>query len=347
MCHSRFQACQRDTSGSNCAGVSSGDQQKYHSALGPTGSIVPRHDKKIPHKAMSAFDTPYQKLLTEQLPAGYLKWLGVEAQWRFSDTWGILAQRQMSGPGVMGCWTSQTMQNAAVCFEEGHQKPLLQSTCWRVLFQVCKSNVKIRLLKRSCVKPGSTICPPVFGGEMEVAACSFPESKQIEGPRGPSKQYEAKAWIYALWSICPWSGSRMPNLSAPTDTKNMCRIKLQASTPLFISQNPTSGVDSWCWAPFWNCCFSLHVQPPFLIKAHSTLTKPPQTLESVLSTSPTVLPLSPKRLSLPRRTNRHQQTDWWSMNFIYYALWGTSYTWNSLIWQWHNASHLGHQHTWY
>ena len=66
---------------------------------------------------------------------------------------------------------------------------------------MCKSNVKIRLLKRSCVKPGSTICPPVFGGEMEVAACSFPESKQIEGPRGPSKQYAAKVWIYALWSI--------------------------------------------------------------------------------------------------------------------------------------------------
>ena len=111
--------------------------------LGQLEALCQDTTKKIPHKAMSAFDTPYQKLLTEQLPAGYLKWLGVEAQWRFSDTWGILAQRQMSGPGVMGCWTSQTMQNAAVCFEEGHQKPLLQSTCWRVLFQVCKSNVKI------------------------------------------------------------------------------------------------------------------------------------------------------------------------------------------------------------
>ena len=56
-----------------------------------------------------------------QLPAGYLKWLGAEPQWHFSDTLSILAQRHMSGPGVMGCWTSQTMQNAAVCFEEGHQ----------------------------------------------------------------------------------------------------------------------------------------------------------------------------------------------------------------------------------
>ena len=33
MCHSRFQAYQRGASGSNCTGVSSGDQQKDHSAL--------------------------------------------------------------------------------------------------------------------------------------------------------------------------------------------------------------------------------------------------------------------------------------------------------------------------
>ena len=82
-----------------------------------------------------------------QLPAGYLKWLGVEPQWHFSDTLSILAQRHMSGPGVMGCWTSQTMQNAAVCFEEGHQNrccnlraggscfkcvnPMWRSDCWR------------------------------------------------------------------------------------------------------------------------------------------------------------------------------------------------------------------------
>ena len=82
-----------------------------------------------------------------QLPAGYLKWLGVEPQWHFSGTWSILAQRHMSGPGVIGCWTSQTMQNAAVCFEEGDQNrccdlraggscfkcvnPMWRSDCWR------------------------------------------------------------------------------------------------------------------------------------------------------------------------------------------------------------------------
>ena len=31
-------------------------------------------------------------------------------------------------------------------------------------------------------------------------------------------------------------------------------IKLQVSTPLFISEGPTSDVESrCCWAPFWNC----------------------------------------------------------------------------------------------
>ena len=45
-----FQACQRDTSGSNCTGVSSGGQQKDHSALVPIGRIVQRHDKTIPQQ---------------------------------------------------------------------------------------------------------------------------------------------------------------------------------------------------------------------------------------------------------------------------------------------------------
>ena len=205
-----------------------------------------------------------------QLPAGYLKWLGVEPQWRFSDTLSILAQRHMSGHGVMGCWTSQTMQNAAVCFEEGHQKPLLQSTCWRVLFQVCKSNVKIRLLKRSCVKPGSTICPPVFGGEMEVAACSFPESKQIEGPRGPSKQYEAKAWIYALWSIpdllpeCQTCQHLQTlRICATSDSKHVKETKLDQTASLnsVVHFLLVWTVDVELLFEIAN---SLHVQPPFL-----------------------------------------------------------------------------------
>ena len=85
-----------------------------------------------------------------QLPAGYLKWLGVEPQWHFSDTWSILAQRHMSGPAVMGCWTSQTMQNAVVCFEEGDQNRCCNLHAGGSCFQVCKSNAKIRLLKRGC-----------------------------------------------------------------------------------------------------------------------------------------------------------------------------------------------------
>ena len=69
-------------------------------------------------------------------------------------------------------------------------------------------------------QPGSTICSPVFGGEMEVAACSFPECKQIEGRTGPSRTRQ-RPWFYALWSICPWSATRMPNLS-PTATLRIC-----------------------------------------------------------------------------------------------------------------------------
>ena len=44
------------------------------------------------------------------------------------------------------------------------------------------SCLKPLLLKWSAVKPGSTVSPLVFGGEMEVAACFFPESEQNEGP---------------------------------------------------------------------------------------------------------------------------------------------------------------------
>ena len=145
MCHCGFQACQRDTSGSICAGVICEDQQKDHSAFVTTGRIVPRHDKEIlPQKANAARGCIWNVLLDKhaipqvgeggrvshgnyskqhvtngafQLPAGCLKWRGVEPQWHFSDIRAISAQRHMSGAGMMGCWTSQTMQNAAICFD--------------------------------------------------------------------------------------------------------------------------------------------------------------------------------------------------------------------------------------
>ena len=146
MCHCGFQACQKDTSGSICAGVICEDQQKDHSAFVTTGRIVPRHDKEIlPQKANAAHGCIWNVLLDKhaipqvceggrvshgnyskqhvtngafQLPAGCLKWRGVEPQWHFSDIRGISAQRHMSGAGMMGCWTSQTMQNVAVCFDQ-------------------------------------------------------------------------------------------------------------------------------------------------------------------------------------------------------------------------------------
>ena len=266
--------------------------------------------KKIPQqKAKSAYgmyswtNTPIHKSCwlrqgepneAFQLPAGYLKWLGVEPQWHFSDTLSILAQRHMSGPGVMGCWTSQTMQNAAVCFEEGHQNRCCnlraEGSCFKCVNPMWRSDC-------SSV-PVSNQVPPFarqsLVAKWKWAACSFPESKQIEGPRGPSKQYAAKVWIYALWSI-PDLLPEVPNLSAPTDTKNMCHcgfqacqrdknwIKLQASTPLFISQNPTSGRGQLMLSSFLKlllfptCPTTISKmsvpRTTIFIKAHSTLTK--------------------------------------------------------------------------
>ena len=167
-----------------------------------------------------------------QLPAGYLKWLGVEAQWHFSDTLSILAQRHMPGPGVIGCWTSQTMQNAAVCFEEGHQKPLLQSTCWRVLFQVCKSNVKIRLLKRDEERM-------LLVGAMECAlrACCMGE--------------QAKLQALIMW---PWQSSIDINRSLPHTVMLDIGQPLGArgNTQQWLLKHERSGTrhqikDIWSW----------------------------------------------------------------------------------------------------
>ena len=56
-------------------------------------------------------------------------------------------------------------------------KPLLQS-------QVCKANVKIRLLKCSPVKPGSTICSPVFGPSQKANRSKALEALTVRG-QGP------------------------------------------------------------------------------------------------------------------------------------------------------------------
>ena len=231
MCHCGFRPCQRDTSASICAGVICEDQQKDRSAFVTTGRIVPRHDKEILPKANAAYGCIWNVLLDKhaipqvceggrvshgnyskqhvtngafQLPAGCLKWLCVEPR-HFSDIRGISAQRHMSGAGMMGCWTSQTMQNVAVCFDQGLQnrccnlcsggscfkcaKPMwLDSVVesqwapfWKCQLLLSQATTEL-LLKWSPVKPGSTVSPLVFGGEMEVAACFFPESKQNEGP---------------------------------------------------------------------------------------------------------------------------------------------------------------------
>ena len=107
MRHSGFQACQRDASGSNCAGVSCENQQKDQAALVTTGRIVPRRDEEIlPQKAnllLTEEEWATQTIFTWQhvtngafqLPAGCLKWLSAERQWHFSDTGGISAQRHM------------------------------------------------------------------------------------------------------------------------------------------------------------------------------------------------------------------------------------------------------------
>ena len=138
---------------------------------------------------------------------------------------------------------------------------------------------------------------------MEVAACSFPESKQIEGPTGPSRT-AAKALVLCLVAkpvstcytknMCHFgfqacqrdkAGSncksqllcsflktlllvwkvdvaelRFENancfclkppitdslLLSDSKEEKMLWIKLQVSTPLLISENPTSGVESRC-----------------------------------------------------------------------------------------------------
>ena len=72
----------------------------------------------------------------------------------------------------------------------------------------------------------------------------------------------------------------------------ICRLAREVSTS-WEASNKSLHVQP----PFLKCPF---LEPPFLIKARATLTKPLQTLdgyfdeESVLSTSPTVLPVSPK-----------------------------------------------------
>ena len=147
MRHSGFQACQRDASGSNCAGVSCENQQKDQAALVTTGRIVPRRDEEIlPQKAnllLTEEEWATQTIFTSQhvtngafqLPAGCLKWLSVERQWHFSDTGGILAQRH-----VVLNYTNYS--KCCSLFRRRTSKPLLlQSTWWGVLFQVCKANV--------------------------------------------------------------------------------------------------------------------------------------------------------------------------------------------------------------
>ena len=63
MCHSGH----RDTSGSNCAGVSCEDRQKDDSALVTTARIVPRHDKEIlPQKANAACRCIWNVLLDKR-----------------------------------------------------------------------------------------------------------------------------------------------------------------------------------------------------------------------------------------------------------------------------------------
>ena len=77
---------------------------------------------------------------------------------------------------------------------------------------------------------------------MEVAACSFPEGKQIEGPRGPSSTRQ-RPWFYALW----------PNLSAlatlricaTSDSKHVKETKL----------DQTASLNSFAhfWKPYFWC----------------------------------------------------------------------------------------------
>ena len=140
--------------------VSARGTNRKPSALWPTGRIVPRHDKKIPQqKAKSAYGpclldkhaipkvAHWARVSQMELSnfTGYLKWLGVEHTSGNPGHFGT-ETAVMTHPGMTGYLTSPTMQNAAVCFEEGHQnrccnlraegscfkcaKPMWRSDCW-------------------------------------------------------------------------------------------------------------------------------------------------------------------------------------------------------------------------
>ena len=191
-----------------------------------------------------------------QLPAGYLKWLGVEAQWRFSDTLSILAQRHMSGPGVMGCWTSQTMQNAAVCFEEGHQNRCCNlragGSCFKCVNPMWRSDCSSVLVSNQV---------PPFARQSLVA-----KWKWLRVPSQKANRWKALEAPASSTRQRPGFMPCGPSLAKPVSTrytKNMCHFGFQACQRDKTGSNCKSqlrcsfpsGVDSWCWAPFWNCQF--------------------------------------------------------------------------------------------
>ena len=151
---------------------------------------------------------------------------------------------------MTGCWASQTMQtmqtmqNATVCFEEGHQNRCCNLTCVKPMWRSdCWSD------------PLSNQVPP-FARQFLVAKWKWLRAPSQKANR--SKAVEALAERGkgpGFMPTCqqPLHEEYVP-LRIPSMSKRQSWIKLQVSTPLFISENPTSGMESRrCWAPFWKC----------------------------------------------------------------------------------------------
>ena len=127
----------KETSGSNCAGVSCENQREDHSAKWKN-----RAETEQKHPSTQGKRCIWNVLLDKHTISQVADWLLTEEGWAkrnfptsswllemtgylgaatFLWHWGILAQKHMSGASMMGHWTSQTVQNAAVCFHGGHQ----------------------------------------------------------------------------------------------------------------------------------------------------------------------------------------------------------------------------------
>ena len=186
------------------------------------------------------FLTPYQRSFPT---SSCLKSLGVERQWHYSDIRGISAHRHMSGACMIGCWTSQTMQNAAVCFDRGFQNRCCnlcsRGSCFKCvkptwLASVVESQGAPFWKCRSCLKPPHWFLASQLQQGRE-------HHQDAEGASQANSQLTFHDWVSNVGSryICPWYCE--PNGKEPLF------FEVGWTHPHEARLWPLKGVEEVCW----------------------------------------------------------------------------------------------------